>query len=159
MARDEKDLKKEELGIIEGEFVNINQSSVRNVEGGHVEMQQVCALSIDGERIEGTQTASMLLRGNDIELNQCLNMATMSDNTTINYSFSPISFSRGETRLNRTAAGVIAADTVKADNSAAMIILANRVDGNVNTLFDWKSALAVGAITGGILGLLSIFRR
>jgi hypothetical protein len=36
--------------VIEGEFINIKQSSIRSVEGGHVEMQR-CVLTVDGERL------------------------------------------------------------------------------------------------------------
>ncbi len=53
----------------------------------------------------------------------------------------------------------MAAMNIKTDNSASVLMIANRVEGNVTTLLDWKGALAIGAVFGGIWGLLSIFRR
>jgi len=70
-----------------------------------------------------------------------------------------LSVSRGETTISRSAAGIIAAGNVRADKSAAVLVLANKVEGNMTTLFDWKSTIAMGAVVGGIWGLLSLFRK
>jgi len=159
MVKEGRDLREKELEIIEGEFINISQSTVRNIEGGHIEMQQVGALSIDAERIEVTQGASLMMRGDEVNLNQSISGVAIGDNTSIHFSFTPLSISKHETTVNRSAAGVIAAGSVKAENSSALFVLANKVEGNLTTLFDWKSAMAVGAVAGGIWGLLSLLRR
>lgn len=159
IEKEEKNIENQNLEIIEGEFINIAQSTVRNVEGGHIEMQQVCTLSIDGERVETTQVAAGIIRGNNVNMNQSISLATVSSDLAINYSFSPVSLSRGETTVDRSAVGVIAAGSVKAENSSALLVLANEVDGNLTTLLDWKSTAALGAVIGGIWGLLSLFRR
>ncbi len=158
-VRDETDLQEKDLEIIEGEFVNISQSTVRNIEGGHIEMQQVGALSVDGERIEVTQGAALLVRGEDVGLNQSISGVTLGDTTSINFSFTPVAVSKHEMTVTRSAAGIVAAGRVKTDNSSALLVLANKVEGNLTTLFDWKSAMAVGAVAGGIWGLLSLLRR
>lgn len=159
MVKEERDLQEKDVEIIEGEFINITQSTVRNIEGGHIEMQQVGALSIDGERIEVTQGASLMVRGDDVGLNQSISGLTIGDTTSINFSFTPLSISKHETVVNRSAAGIIAAGDVRAENSSALLVLANKVEGNITTLFDWKSALAAGAVAGGIWGLLSLIRK
>ena len=159
MIKEEREIQKRDLEIIEGEFINISQSTVRNVEGGHVELQQVGALSIDGERIESTQCASFFLRGNDVVLHQTMSGVTMADNATINFSCAPVSFSRGEMQVTRSAAGVIGAGRVKAEKTAAVLVLTKEVEGQMTTLLDWKSAAALGAVVGGLWGLLSLFRK
>jgi len=148
-----------EVGVIEAEFVKIRHSSVRAVEGGHIEMQQVGALTIDGERIEVTQGAAGILRGNDVSLNQSISALTAGNNTALNFSFSPMVISKNETVVNKSAAGVMVAMNIKSENSASVFMIANRVEGNVTTLLDWRGALAIGAVFGGIWGLFSIFRR
>ncbi len=148
-----------DIGVIEAEFANIKQSSVRAVEGGHIEMQQVGALSIDGERVEVTQGAAGILRGNDVSLNQGISAVTVGNNTALNFSFSPMVISKGEAVANKSAVGVMAAMNIKTENSASVLMIANKVEGNVTTLFDWRGALALGAVFGGVWGLLSIFRR
>lgn len=155
----ESELEKNDLEFIEGEFINIKQCTVRAVEGGHIELQQVGALSIDGEKVEVTQGAAALLRGNDISLNQSISAVTAGEDVSINFSFTPVSISREQTSANRSAVGVMAAKEIKAESSSAFLMVANKVDGNVTTLLDWRSALALGAVFGGVWGLLSILLR
>jgi hypothetical protein len=152
----EKELTKTDVEFIEGEFVNIRQSTVRSVEGGHIELQQVGALSIDGDRIDVTQGAAGILRGHDVNINQSISAVTAADNVSINFSLAQMSISREQTEVSRSAIGLMAAKEIKADNSSAFLILSGRVDGNVTTLLDWKSALALGAVFGGVLGFVSL---
>jgi hypothetical protein len=158
--KEEKALEQNEFEFIEGEFVNIKQSTIRSVEGGHIELQQVGALSIDGEKVEVTQGASFILKGNEINLNQSISAITAGDNVSVNFSFSPLSFSSNHTTTNRSAVGLMAAMDIKAENTSAFLIIANKIEGNVTTLLDWRSALALGAVFGGIWGFISLlFRR
>jgi len=160
MHKGGNELERNEYGFIEGEFVNIKQSTIRSVEGGHIELQQVGALSIDGEKIEVTQGASIILRGNDVSLNQSISAITAADNVSVNFSFSPMSFSREHTTTNRSAIGFMAAMNIKSENTSAFLVIANKIEGNVTTLLDWRSALALGAVFGGIWGFISLlFRR
>ncbi|MEW6162732.1 MAG: hypothetical protein AB1606_05415 [Nitrospirota bacterium] len=157
MPMEKREIEKKDIEFIEGEFVNIKQSTIRAVEGGHIELQQVGALSIDGEKLEVTQGASVILRGNDISLNQSMSAVTAGENVSINFSLSPMSISRGHTAVNRSAVGFLAARDVKSENTSALLVVANKVEGSVTTLLDWRSALALGAVFGGIWGFLSLF--
>lgn len=159
MQREKRELEKSDLEFVEGEFVNIKQSTIRSVEGGHIELQQVGALSIDGEKLEITQGASVVLKGNDISLNQSLSAVTVGDNVSIDFSLSPMSVSRENTVVNRSAVGFLAAKDVSSENTSAFLVLANKIEGNITTLLDWRSALALGGVLGGIWGFLSLLRR
>jgi hypothetical protein len=155
-----KEIEKSDLEFIEGEFVNISQSTIRSVEGGHVELQQVGALSIDGERVEVTQGASCILRGHEVSLNQSISAVTAAENVSVNFSFSPVTVSREQTVANKSAVGIMAARDIQSENTSAFLVLTNRIEGNVTTLLDWRSALALGAVFGGVWGLFSLlFRR
>jgi hypothetical protein len=155
----EREIEKSDLEFVEGEFINIKQSTVRSVEGGHIELQQVGALSIDAERMEVTQGASVILKGNDVTLNQSISAVTAGEDVSIQFSFCPVSISREKTEVNRSAVGVLAAQTVKAENTSALLLVANKVEGNITTLLDGRSALILGATFGGLLGFLSLLRR
>jgi hypothetical protein len=159
MYRNERDLKESDFEFIEGEFVNIKQSTIRSVEGGHIELQQVGALSIDGEKVEVTQGASLILKGNDISLNQSISAIAAADNASINFSFSPMSISREQTTIHRSAVGVMASKNINSENSSAFLVVANKIEGNITTLLDWQSALALGAVVGGIWGFLSLLSK
>ncbi len=157
--REKRELEKSDFEFIEGEFVNVKQSTVRAVEGGHIELQQVGALSIDGEKVEVTQGASVILKGNDISLNQSISAIIAADNVSVNFSFSPMSFSREQTTINRSAVGFMAAKDIRSENTSAFLVVANKIEGNVTTLLDWHSALALGAVFGGVWGFLSLLFR
>ena len=159
MMHREKELEKTDVDFIEGEFINIKQSTIRAVEGGHIELQQVGALSIDGERIEATQAAAGILRGNDVSLNQCMSAVTAAETVTINFSFSPVSVSREQTSVNMSAVGFMGAKQIKAENTSAFLVVANKVEGNITTLLDWKSALAFGAVCGGLWAFVSLLMK
>ena len=159
MQKKERELEKSDIEFIEGEFINIKQSTIRSVEGGHVELQQVGALSIDAEKMEVTQGASVIVKGSDITLNQSISAITAGEAVSIQFSLSPISISKGNTEVNRSAVGILAAQAVKAENTSALFVIANKVEGNITTLLDWRSALALGATFGGLLGFLSLLKR
>jgi hypothetical protein len=159
MKRKETDLEKSDIEFIEGEFINIKQSTVRSIEGGHIELQQVGALSIDGERIDVTQGASAILRGNDVNLNQSISAVTAADNASINFSLSPLTVSREHTTATRSAVGIMAAREIKSENTSAFLVLSSKVEGNITTLLDWRSALALGSVLGGLWGFFSVLLK
>jgi hypothetical protein len=154
--KEAKEIEKSDIEFIEAEFVNIKQSTIRAVEGGHIELQQVGALSIDGERIEVTQGASGILKGNDISMNQSISAVTAAENVSINFSFSPLTISREQTTANRSAVCIMAAKEIKSENTSAFLVVSNKIEGNVTTLLDWRSALALGAVFGGVWGFVSL---
>lgn len=154
-----KEIEQSDLEFVEGEFINIKQSTIRSVEGGHIELQQVGALSIDGERVEVTQGASGILRGNDISLNQSISAVTAADNVSMNFSCSPVTISREEIRANGSAVGIMAAKVIKSENTSAFLVVSNRIEGDVTTLLDWRSAFALGAVFGGLWGFFSLLMK
>jgi hypothetical protein len=159
MRKEEKELEKSSFEIIEGEFINIRQSTVRSVEGGHVELQQVGAFSIDAERMEVTQGAAVILRGNDISLNQSISAITAGENVSTQFSLAPVSLSKEHTEVNKSAVGLLIAPSVRAESTSALFVVANKVEGNITTLLDCRSALVLGAALGGLLGFFTLLRR
>ena len=100
-----------------------------------------------------------MFRGNDVKLNQSIGVALADNNMSINHSFVPLSVAGNQITVNKSAACLIAAGNVKADNSSAILVLANKFEGNLTTILDWKSALAIGAVVGGIWGLFTVLKR
>lgn len=159
MEKDVLDIEGGNLDIVEAEFANIRQSTVRAVEGGHVELQQVAALSIDGDRIEVTQGAAVLMKGESLTLNQSVSMIAAGTTSNINFSCTPVTVSAEGATVNRSAVGVLLANEIRAENSTSILMIGRTVQGNITTLLDWRSAAAIGAVAGGIFGLFTLFRR
>jgi hypothetical protein len=153
------ELESKNLDIVEAEFLTIKQSTVKAVEGGHVELQQVGSLSIDGERIDVTQGAAVLIKGENLVLNQSIGLVATGGVTNINFSAVPIAVSAGDANIEKSAIGILAARDIESNNSTSLLMIGQNISGNVTTLIDWRSALAIGAVAGGIFGLFSLFRR
>lgn len=159
MDKEMVEIEGKSVDIVEAEFIHILHSTVRSVEGGHIELQQVGAFSIDGERIEVTQGASLITKGETISLNQSISGVIASNTSNINFSFAPLSASAEKTNVEKSAIGIMAAKEIKSDNSTSLIMIGKNISGNVRTLLDWKSALAISAVAGGIFGLFSLFKK
>lgn len=159
MEKDILDVESKSLDMVEAEFMNIRQSTIRSVEGGHVELQQVAALSIDGERVEVTQGAAAVMRGLSLSLNQSMALLSAGDVTDLNFSCSAVSVSLEKATVDKSAVGVMAAKEIHSENGACILMIGKNISGNVTTLLDWRSALALGAIAGGVFGLFSLLKR
>src|SRR5208283_5536752 len=120
MGKETTDIEGRGLDFVEAEFITIKQSTIRAVDGGHVELQQVGALSIDGERVEVTQGAAVLMRGESVSLNQSIVLIAAGSKTDLNFSFAPVAVSSEEMNIGKSAAGIMAANRLNAENSTAI---------------------------------------
>ncbi len=159
MEKNVLDIESMNLDIVEAEFINIRQSTVRAVEGGHVELQQVGSLSIEGERVEVTQGAAVIMRGENLSLNQCAGCVAIGGVTHLNFSCAPVYVSLEDANVDKSAVGIMAARNITSNNSTSLLMIGQNINGNVTTLIDWRSALAIGAVAGGIFGLFSLFKK
>jgi hypothetical protein len=100
-----------------------------------------------------------ILRGNDISLNQSVSAVTAADNVSINFSLSPVTISREQITANRSAVGIMAARDIKSENTSAFLVISNKIEGNITTLLDWRSAFALGAVFGGLWGFFSLLLK
>ena len=153
------DIEGQSLDILEAEFLNIKQSTIKAVEAGNAEMQQICALSIDSEKAEVTQGAIGIVRANKLFLNQCITGVSLAEHAEISASICPMSIGKTKAEVKKSAAGIVIGSNVEVKNSASVIVIGKNIEGNVTTLFDWKSALAVSLVAGGVYGLLRLFLK
>jgi hypothetical protein len=153
-----EELSEKEIAKVKADSVTLNRCRVKSLEGKNVRVQQTCALSVDAETIENRHGISGVLNGENIDIGQSCTLAAAGQKTTQNFSISYVTAAE-QAEMNSSAACVVASKEVRMIDSTAVLVLANRVEGNINTLFDWRSALSLGAVMGGILGLFSLLRR
>lgn len=159
MEKSELEIEGRGLDIVEADIIKIRQSTIRAVEGSHVEVQQAAILTVDSERVEVTQGASLVMRGKKLSMNQSIGMLCTGESANLNLTFSPVTMSAGETTINKSGIGVIASKDIVANNTASLVMISKNVSGNVTTLLDWRSALTLGAIAGGLLGIFHLLRK
>jgi len=96
---------------------------------GEVELRGSIARSVAGEKIEIERSAVRSATAEEMEIEQ-----------------SAVAFARaGRIEVEGGAIGVLAARSVEAGQLRAMLVLSPSVRGTVHTLFDLRTALAVGA--------------
>lgn len=159
MEKIEQEIEGRNLGIVEADVLKIRQSTIRAVEGIHVELQQAAVLTVDADRVDVTQGASLLMKGKNISMNQSACMVCSGETTSMNLSFSPVTISTCETTVNKSAIGIMASNDIVANNTVSIIMIGRNVSGNVNTLLDWRSALMIGAIAGGLFGIFHLLKK
>ena len=79
--------------------------------------------------IEIEKTAVRQVAGHEIEVEESAVLLLQGD----------------EVEVEQSAVFALAARSVEIEQSTTVFLLAQRVTGDVKTLFDWKSALALGA--------------
>lgn len=64
-----------------------------------------------------------------------------------------------QVQIDRGAARMIVAADVRAERTAVLFLLARRVSGDIRVMFDWRGAVAFGAVAGIVGGLIARARR
>jgi hypothetical protein len=64
-----------------------------------------------------------------------------------------------QVQIDRGLARMVVAADVRAERTAVLFLVARRVSGDVRVLFDWRGAIAFGAVAGVVFGLISRARR
>lgn len=82
--------------------------------------------------------------GGDVEIGQSAVRSVQAETAAIDNS-AMMAASAGQLSVSNSRVGVLAGRTVDARSVRTLLLIAPRVRGEVRTLIDWKSALAVGA--------------
>jgi len=160
MSKEAHELNKSEVKVVEGEFINIKDSSIRSVDGGHIEMEKVCAVTVDSEKADVAQSAVCLAKAEALNMNNCLNALSVTNHASLNTSCSLVTLAgKGIDEVSRSNVGVMISGNINTENTSALVMVAKNVSGNVKTFMDWRSALAFGAACGGVLGLMKLLSR
>jgi hypothetical protein len=123
-----------------------------------VEMRLSAVGRVEGSELQVAQGAIGAARADRVQIDRGALGAAMSGEVELSRSYARSILAR-QVQLDRAAARVIIAADVRADQSAAMFLIARKVDGNVKVLFDWRGALAFGAVAGLVFGIVARLRR
>jgi hypothetical protein len=123
-----------------------------------VEMRLSAVGRVESGELRVAQGAVGAARVDRLEVDRGAVGAAMAGQVDLSRSYARSILAR-QVQLDRAAARVIIAADVRADKSAAMFLIARKVDGNVKVLFDWRGALAFGAVAGAVFALVTRIRR
>ncbi len=159
MEKNEQEIEEKSLEVVEANTLKIKGSTIRSVEGIHVDLHNSAVLTIDTERAEVDKTASLVIRGKNLSINQSVGLVCSGENTNLNLSLSPLTISKGETNINKCAVNVVVSKEIVANNTATFLMIGKNISGDITTLLDWRSTLAIGALLGGLWGFFKLFKK
>jgi hypothetical protein len=151
-------------GSVTGDRVELRQAGAQSVTGEQVDIRQGAAVQVRAENVSMTQGAMVFAEtgqadfmasnvgaivssgSGDVNLDQCLARAVIT---------------RGDVTMDQSGSGIIVGRNITAggDNSGTILMLAGRVNGNVNAVFGPASSAAFGAAFALVIALILWIRR
>ncbi len=129
---------------IEADAVEVHQGAVGRVDATHLTVKQGAIGGARGERIDIQMGAVGAALGGHVAIEQGFAGTVLAQEARIEQS------------VVRT---LVARDVTFSRPSAVVFMLAQRVEGEVRVLLDWRGALAFGAAFGVIAGLFGRGRK
>jgi hypothetical protein len=148
-------------GDVSGNDVTMRQAGARSVSATNLTIRQGGAVRAQAGHLEVQQGGVMLCRAETANLraSQAGAVLTRGD-VTMDQAAARLLVAGGGVTMDQGGAIVLASREVKADRCGAVFLIAGRVDGTVNAVFDLREsavrAAAIGAAAGGFLVLLGM---
>jgi hypothetical protein len=123
------------------------------IDADRVELRLSAVGMVDAGDVQVAQGALGGARAENVSVEQGALGAALATNVEVRQGYARSILAR-QVQLDRAAARIVVAADVRADRSAVMFLIARRVSGDVRVMFDWRGAIAFGAIAGLVMGLL-----
>jgi len=164
-----------DVGDVTAETVNITQGGARNVQGINVTLRQAGAQSVTADKLVVRQGGVMKAQADHLEMlsggiglaqTQTASLtasqagAVISEgNVTMEQSGAQMLLARGDVTMDQSGAVAMVARNVKAENSGVVFLLANQVEGTVNTAFGPRESAIFGIVAGAVAGLVMLLAK
>ena len=137
----------------------MRRDAAGSVVAQRVEIVQGSAGRAQADQIEVRQGAIGFARGDEVRVQMGAVGLAVGEQVELRQGFARIAAARGNLRLEQAGAMTVVADRVTmGPRSGAIFVIARRVEGDVRTLFDWRSAAALGLGIGSVLALFRALR-
>ena len=130
-------------GVLPGQPVEISQTTVDTVTGGQVRMVDSSARHIEAHALHLESSAAALVKAGSVEVNQGAIALAFTDQAT----------------LKETNATLLVARTLKARKVRSLVLIAGRIEGDVQTLLTPAAAFTFGGAFALVFWLLGKFRK
>jgi hypothetical protein len=164
-----------DLGDITVETVNITQGGARDVKATQVTLRQGGAQSVTAENLVIRQGGVVKAEADHLEMLQGGVVFAQTETASLTASQAgavlsegdvamdqagvQVLLARGDVRMDQSGAIVMAARNVKAENCGTVLLIANQVEGTVNTAFGPRESVLFGAVAGAVAGLVLLLAR
>jgi len=165
-----------QVGDVAAESVSITRGAAGSVRGNRVDLRQAGARSVSGDELTIRQGGVLRAQVNRLDLHQGGVGLCRAESAHLTASQAGAVVARGDVTMDQAAARVLVAGggvtmdqggailvvspEVKADHCGAVFLLAGKVEGTVDAVFDLREsagrAAAMGVAVGGLLALAAV---
>ena len=151
---------------------NISQADVQSVHAELVRMHQSDAETISADKVELQQSAAGNVKANHVSAHLSALATVTTDNLSTQKS--AVGYVRagqasvsgytgavvaGSAEVHNAVVGYVAGRDIHVQDARTVVLLARKVDGNITTLMDTRSALIAGLVAGLFGGIMLLLGR
>lgn len=149
----------EQRGDIKADIVKMTNSTAKNISTKNsAKLDQSCAKNIVTKEISANQSAAFKVNAEKANFNKSVTVLNDSEQTTQENSLNITSISDTVNAKNMNNILSYSSET-NADQIKSAVFIGKKVNGNVTTLLDSKTAAIIGAFFGLALFILRILFR
>ena len=153
----------------ESEVTNLSQAQVQSVNAQQVNMEQAAAETINAENVEMDRSAVADLNANHVNARQAVigelkASDVVADQSLIGYvqaeragvsGFTGAVIAQSADVRSSASVAVIANEVRFEESARTVLLISNKVEGNVTTLVDTRTAL-IGGLVAGLFASIAI---
>ena len=166
---------RDDVGDATAEVVNITRGGARSVQGTHVTLRQAGAQSVTADNLILRQGGVVQARTDHLEMlgggvglaqtqtaslaNSQAGAVVSEGNVAMEQSGAQLLLARGDVTMDQSGAVAMFVRNIKAENSGVVFLLANQVEGTVNTAFGPRESVIFGIVAGAVAGLVMLLAK
>jgi hypothetical protein len=143
--------------VIEADLVRMHQSAAQEITADEVDLHQSAALDVTTVDVSAHEAALGLVNAKDVEMTNSAAGVIRAENVSMVGQAGVVLAESVD--MGNTYAGLVAGGQVRGERIETLILLANHVEGDVQTMVDTRSALIAGTVGGVLAGVVLLIGR
>lgn len=142
---------------VHAEMVRMHQSSAKSINSEDVELRLSAAAAVSAGNVKTHESVVAAVQANDVTVQNSLVGAAQAESLSLNGASAVVV--GGGVEFGKAYAGLVAAREVRGERIESLILLSTRVEGNVSTVMDTRTAVIAGLVGGLFAGMLLLLGR
>lgn len=142
---------------VKAELVRLHQSSAGEIQAEDVELNMSSAANVNSARVSTTTSAIAALQSVEVTTQNSVVGTARAERMSLSGVAGAVL--AGSAELNHSHVGILAGREVRGEQIKAVILLSGKVEGNVITMMDTRSALIAGLVGGLFAGIMLLLGR
>jgi hypothetical protein len=143
----EANVSQAQLQSVNAQQVNMSQSAAETITADNVTLDKSAVADLNANHVHAQQTAIGELKASDVVADQSLIGYIQAEKAGVS-GFTGAVIAQSADVRSSAAVAVIANDVKFEESARAVLLISSRVEGDVTTLMDTRTALIVGLVAG-----------